>query len=82
MADDMVLTANVPSRRSCFSRPEVGSIRRLVSVQVLRRLITVAVEQARAAAINWLHVDYEPHLDDFYRGCGFQPTTAGLLRLN
>lgn len=47
-----------------------------------RRLITVAVEQARAAAISWLHVDYEPHLDDFYRSCGFQPTTAGLLRLN
>jgi hypothetical protein len=28
-----------------------------------------------------LHVDYEPHLDGFYRGCGFRPTAAGLLRL-
>jgi GNAT superfamily N-acetyltransferase len=47
-----------------------------------RQLITTAVEQARNAGIAWLHVDYEPHLDGFYRSCGFRPTTAGLLRLN
>ena len=47
-----------------------------------RRLIATAAEQSRAAGIGWLHVDYEPHLDDFYRGCGFRPTAAGLLRLN
>jgi GNAT superfamily N-acetyltransferase len=46
-----------------------------------RRLVMVAVEQARAAGAVWLHVDYEPHLDGFYRGCGFRPTAAGLLRL-
>ena len=27
------------------------------------------------------HVDYAPHLDAFYRVCGFQPTAAGLIRL-
>jgi hypothetical protein len=31
--------------------------------------------------MEWLHVDYEPHLDSFYRACGFQPTLAGLLEL-
>lgn len=46
-----------------------------------RRLVTTAVDQARAAGMTWVHVDYEPHLDDFYRGCGFRPTAAGLVRL-
>ena len=45
-------------------------------------LVAAAVEQARAAGCEWLHVDYEPHLEQFYlRGTGFRPTTAGLLRL-
>jgi hypothetical protein len=26
-------------------------------------------------------VDYEPHLDGFYRGCGFRHTLAGLIDL-
>jgi ribosomal protein S18 acetylase RimI-like enzyme len=47
-----------------------------------RRLVTMAVEHTRQAGVEWLHVDYEPHLDGFYRGCGFRPTAAGLLRLN
>jgi len=47
-----------------------------------RRLVAAAVERARAAGAAWLHVDYEPHLDAFYRGCGFRPTAAGLLPLN
>lgn len=46
-----------------------------------RRLVLMAVEQARAAGAAWMHVDYEPHLDAFYHGCGFRPTAAGLLRL-
>ena len=46
-----------------------------------RRLVTAAADEARAAGATWLHVDYEPHLDGFYRGCGFRPTAAGLLRL-
>lgn len=47
-----------------------------------RRLVVEAVEDARARGAAWLHVDYEPHLDGFYRSCGFEPTAAGLLRLN
>jgi GNAT superfamily N-acetyltransferase len=46
-----------------------------------RRLVTAAIEQARAAGMTWVHVDYEPHLDEFYRACGFRPTAAGVLRL-
>ena len=36
-------------------------------------------EAAAARGIEWIHVDYEPHLDGFYRACGFQPTLAGLI---
>lgn len=46
-----------------------------------RRLVMTAVDQTRAAGITWVHVDYEPHLDGFYHGCGFRPTAAGVLRL-
>jgi GNAT superfamily N-acetyltransferase len=46
-----------------------------------RRLVAAAVDQVRTAGVTWLHVDYEPHLEEFYRGCGFRPTAAGLLRL-
>jgi hypothetical protein len=35
------------------------------------------VAEVTAAGCPWLHVDYEPHLDGFYRGCGFRPTAAG-----
>lgn len=44
-------------------------------------LVHRATEAARAQGCVWLHVDYAPHLDGFYRGCGFQPTLAGLIRL-
>lgn len=47
-----------------------------------RRLVLEAVEDARARGAAWLHVDYEPHLEGFYRSCGFRPTAAGLLRLD
>jgi GNAT superfamily N-acetyltransferase len=47
------------------------------------RLVCVAQEQARAAGCEWLHVDFEDHLRSFYFGsCGFQPTNAGLIRLD
>ena len=46
-----------------------------------RELVTCAAGAARAHGMHWLHVDYEPHLDAFYRGCGFTPTLAGLMRL-
>jgi GNAT superfamily N-acetyltransferase len=45
-------------------------------------VVGAATAQARSAGCEWLHVDYEPHLEEFYRdGCGFHGTTAGLLRL-
>jgi GNAT superfamily N-acetyltransferase len=46
-----------------------------------RRLVVTAADQARASGATWLHVDYEIHLEEFYRACGFRPTAAGLLRL-
>jgi ribosomal protein S18 acetylase RimI-like enzyme len=45
-------------------------------------LVRAAIADTRAAGCEWLHVDFEPHLTDFYlAGCGFRPTAAGLLRL-
>jgi ribosomal protein S18 acetylase RimI-like enzyme len=47
-----------------------------------RRLVEAAAAGAAAAGCEWLHVDFEPHLEDFYlRQCGFALTRAGLLRL-
>lgn len=48
---------------------------------IARRLVARATEMARERGAKWLHVDYEPHLDDFYRACGFRHTLAGLIRL-
>ncbi len=45
-------------------------------------LVAKAVEVAKARGVSWLHVDYEPHLEGFYARCGFQMTSAGLLRLS
>jgi GNAT superfamily N-acetyltransferase len=38
-----------------------------------RGLVVAAVEQARAAGAAWMHVDYEPHLDEFYRAADSAP---------
>ncbi len=46
-----------------------------------RRLVQAAADVARQHGVHWLHVDYEPHLDAFYRGCGFRRSEAGLLDL-
>ena len=46
-----------------------------------RRLVQEATRVAAERGIHWLHVDYEPHLEQFYRECGFRPTGAGLLWL-
>jgi ribosomal protein S18 acetylase RimI-like enzyme len=46
------------------------------------RLVRAAIDDARAAGCDWLHVDFEPHLSGFYlEHGGFRPTAAGLLRL-
>jgi predicted N-acetyltransferase YhbS len=44
-------------------------------------LVRAAVDAARARGVEWVHVDYEPHLDAFYARCGFEPTRAGLIHL-
>jgi GNAT superfamily N-acetyltransferase len=46
-----------------------------------RHLVALAAEEARRRGMEWLHVDYEPHLEPFYRACGFQATAAGVIRL-
>ena len=45
-------------------------------------LVAVAVEEARGAGCQWLHVDFDDHLRPFYiDACGFTPTLAGLIAL-
>jgi GNAT superfamily N-acetyltransferase len=45
-------------------------------------LVRSAVDGARAAGCEWLHVDYVEELVPFYVGaCGFRPTAAGLIHL-
>lgn len=45
-------------------------------------LVRRAAIRAREADCEWLHVDFETALSDFYLGsCGFSPTSAGLIRL-
>jgi ribosomal protein S18 acetylase RimI-like enzyme len=49
---------------------------------VASALIRVARDQACAAGCEWLHVDFEERLSDFYFGaCGFLRTSAGLIAL-
>ncbi len=46
-----------------------------------RQLVECAASIAQERGIEWLHVDYEPHLHHFYQQCGFKPTQAGLRHL-
>ena len=46
-----------------------------------KTLVAKAADAAKEHGMHWLHVDFEPHLRDFYRACGFTPTDAGLIRL-
>jgi GNAT superfamily N-acetyltransferase len=48
-----------------------------LATEIVRR----ATEATRQRGAEWLHVDFEPQLEGFYRTCGFQPTQAGLIRL-
>jgi GNAT superfamily N-acetyltransferase len=59
-----------PTVRSDFQRQGIGA-------ELVRR----AIDLARAGGVEWLHVDFEPHLSVFYRKCGFRPTEAGLVDL-
>ena len=45
-------------------------------------MVAIAVEEARAAGCEWLHVDFDDHLRPFYlEACGFVPTNGGLIAL-
>jgi GNAT superfamily N-acetyltransferase len=44
-------------------------------------LVRHAANLARSKGAEWLHVDYEPHLEEFYAKCGFKNTRAGLINL-
>lgn len=56
---------------------DIAHQRRGIATELIRR----AAEIARQRGAEWLHVDYEPKLDAFYKACGFQPTIAGLIKL-
>jgi acetyltransferase (GNAT) family protein len=46
------------------------------------RMVRIAADKAKEAGCEWLHVDFEPHLRQFYiDACGFHPTDAGLIAL-
>jgi GNAT superfamily N-acetyltransferase len=47
-----------------------------------KELIAVAANGARQADCEWLHVDFDDDLREFYfDACGFTPTNAGLIEL-
>ena len=46
-----------------------------------RQLVERCACEARHRGVEWLHVDYEPHLKDFYKSCGFRSTEAGVRKL-
>ena len=46
------------------------------------QLVMTARDEAQHAGCEWLHVDFEDDLRDFYyQACGFEPTNAGLIAL-
>lgn len=47
-----------------------------------QRLVEIARDGAKAACCEWLHVDFDDHLEPFYYGAvGFTPTNGGLFNL-
>ena len=54
-----------------------GFQRRRIGAEMMKRAAKIAAERG----IEWLHVDFEPRLQAFYRGCGYRKTEAGLLNL-
>lgn len=49
--------------------------------RVGQQLVKTAAMAAQEHGIEWLHVDFEPHLRGFYEECGFRYTEAGLMHL-
>lgn len=51
--------------------------RRGIGSDIVRR----AIDAAKARGVEWVHVDFVPELQPFYRKAGFRPTSAGILRV-
>jgi ribosomal protein S18 acetylase RimI-like enzyme len=61
-----------PKTRPRFQRRGIGTA-----------LVGHAVDRAREAGCEWLHVDFDDHLAAFYfDACGFRSTPAGLINLH
>lgn len=46
-------------------------------------IVQLARQATQEAGCEWLHVDFDAELSPFYfDACGFEPTTAGLIRLD
>ncbi len=47
-----------------------------------KKIVEEVLRRVKTTACEWLHVDFEPHLRDFYfDACGFRPTDGGVIRL-
>ena len=55
-----------------------GFQHRGIGTEIMKWAAKIAIERG----IEWLHVDFEPHLKEFYEGCGYRKTEAGLLHLH
>ena len=60
-----------PTVHTAYQRQGIGT-----------ELVRQATEFAQSKKVEWLHVDFDPHLATFYAGCGFVHTDAGLIHLN
>lgn len=49
---------------------------------IATHLVQYAADLAREPGAEWLHVDYEPHLENLYRACGFRHSAAGVMKLS
>ncbi len=47
-----------------------------------RELVLHVLAQARARGATWVHVDFEPHLREFYSQCGFRSSEAGVINVS
>ena len=82
-ADDRELRVarRIHERRG--QRAARGGVRDAGGRGIGARLVAVATKAARTAGCEWLHVDFDDDLREFYLdACGFRPTNAGLIELS
>ena len=44
-------------------------------------LVQKAILECKTKEIEWIHVDYEAHLEGFYSKCGFKNTKSGIIKI-